>query len=98
VIPKTHYDPVTETPPDVLARMIKVVQRIAGAQLNGLKAHGVNIIQNNGKVAGQAVPHIHFHIIPRFRDDGHHWNWDAKSYENNEEMKKYADAIRAHCE
>ena len=96
VIPKEHYDSITATPADVLGKLIKLVQRIAGAQMNGLNADGVNIMQNNGKAAGQDVPHIHFHVIPRFEGDGHKWNWDAKSYESTEEMNVYAAIIREH--
>ncbi|NCC49965.1 MAG: HIT family protein [Spartobacteria bacterium] len=96
VIPKEHYDNIAATPVDVLQKLIKLVQRIAGAQMNALDADGVNIIQNNGEVAGQAVPHIHFHVIPRFKDDGHQWNWDAKSYKNMKEMCFYAAVINEH--
>ena len=62
--------------------------------MKALGADGVNIMQNNGKAAGQEVPHIHIHVIPRFTDDGHHWNWDAKSYESAEEMETLAEKIR----
>jgi histidine triad (HIT) family protein len=92
VIPKHHYDPITKTP--VLARLMKVVQKIAQAQMNGLKADGVNVLNANGTAAGQQVPHIHFHVVPRFKTDGHHWNWAAKKYDSMEEMKKLADEIK----
>ncbi len=94
VIPKTCYDPITETPDDVLAGLIRVAKRIAAAQMNELGADGVNIIQNNGTAAGQEVPHIHFHVIPRFEGDGHHWNWNAKSYDDPEEMERLAEKIK----
>ncbi|MCC7300386.1 MAG: HIT family protein, partial [Verrucomicrobia bacterium] len=94
VIPKTCYDPVTETPDEVLAKLMLVCKRIAAAQIKGLGATGVNIIQNNGAAAGQVVPHIHFHVIPRFEGDGHHWNWNAKKYDNLAEMEKLAAKIR----
>ena len=94
VIPKQHYDPITKTPVDVLARLMKVVQKIAQAQMNGLKADGVNVLNANGTAAGQQVPHLHFHVVPRFRTDGHHWNWAAKKYDSPEEMKKIGDQIR----
>ena len=94
VIPKQHYDPITKTPVDVLARLMKVVQKVAQAQLNGLKADGVNVLNANGTAAGQQVPHIHFHVVPRFKTDGHHWNWAAKKYDSIEEMKKLAEAIK----
>lgn len=94
VIPKQHYDPITKTPVDVLARLIEVVQKIAQAQMNGLEADGVNVLNANGTAAGQQVPHIHFHVVPRFKTDGHHWNWAAKKYDSMEEMKKIADEIK----
>lgn len=96
VVPKKHYDPVTQTPDDVLARLHAVAKRIAQAQMNGLGADGVNIMQNNGAAAGQEVPHIHVHVIPRFEGDGHHWNWNAKKYTNFEEMAELAKKMRSH--
>jgi histidine triad (HIT) family protein len=96
VIPKKHYDPVTDTPDDVLDKLHRVAKKIAGAQMNGLGADGVNIMQNNGKAAGQVVPHLHIHVIPRFCDDGHRWNWNPGKYEDFGEMKKLADKMRDH--
>ena len=93
VIPKAHYDPITATPPEVLQKLITIVQKVAKAQYAGLNADGVNVSQANGAVAGQEVPHIHFHVIPRFNDDNHSWNWQAGSYDSAEEMQSKADGI-----
>lgn len=94
VIPKTCYDPITDTPDAVLAKLIAVAKRVAAAQIKGLGADGVNIIQNNGRCAGQLVPHLHFHVIPRFDGDGHHWNWAVRQYEDPAEMEALAARIR----
>lgn len=94
VIPKKHYDPVTDTPDEVLAKLHITAKRIADAQMNALGADGVNIMQNNGKASGQEVPHIHVHVIPRFCDDGHHWNWNPKKYDNLAEMNDLAEKLR----
>lgn len=94
VIPKIHYDPVTNTPDDVLTKLHLVAKRISGAQMNGLGADGVNIMQNNGAASGQEVPHIHVHVIPRYTGDGHHWNWNAKKYDDFEEMAELACNLR----
>ena len=93
VIPKEHYDPITGTPPEVLQKLITIVQKVAEAQYAGLNADGVNVSQANGAVAGQEVPHIHFHVIPRFNDDNHSWNRQAGSYDSTEEMQSKADSI-----
>jgi histidine triad (HIT) family protein len=90
VISKEHYDPITDTPDDIVAKLHQAAKKIAGAQVNGLGADGVNIMQNNGKAAGQEVPHIHVHVIPRFQDDGHHWNWNAGKYGDFDEMTELA--------
>ena len=95
VIPKAHHNPLVNTPVAVLQDLIAVVQRIAAAQIAGLNADGVNVTQANGKAAGQIVPHIHFHVIPRFDVDGQHGNWVPKKYDSPDEMKSYAARIKA---
>lgn len=94
VVPKEHYDPITETPDEVLRELIVVVRKVARALVKGLGADGLNVSQANGKVAGQEVPHIHFHVIPRFSANGHKWNWIPKRYDDQQDMIKYAEAIR----
>ncbi|MDH3981670.1 MAG: HIT family protein, partial [Kiritimatiellaceae bacterium] len=69
-------------------------KKMADAQMNALGADGVNIMQNNGKASGQEVPHIHVHVIPRYEDDGHHWNWSPKKYDNLDEMNALAEKMR----
>jgi len=95
VIPKAHVDPLTNVPDELLSRLILVVRRIAGALMKGLDADGINVTQANGAVAGQVVPHLHFHVIPRFENDKHHWNWNAKSYDSTHEMEDVAAQIRS---
>jgi len=94
VIPKVHYDPLTETPDEVLARCISVAKKVAQAQMSALGADGVNLHQANGSAAGQEVPHLHFHVIPRYNDDGHNWNWNAKEYDSVEEMGEKAEKLK----
>ncbi len=94
VIPKAHYRDVAETPVAVLERLIAVVKRIAVAQQAGMHADGVNVTQANGEVAGQVIPHIHFHVIPRLKDDTHSWTSPLKGYENEDDMASVCAVIR----
>jgi histidine triad (HIT) family protein len=94
VIPKAHHDPITNTPPKILRKMITIVQRIARAQVEALSADGINISQANGVAAGQIVPHLHFHIIPRVASNEPHRNWAPITYDSPEEMADYADRIK----
>ena len=95
VIPKRHYANIEDTPAAELRNLIVAVQKIAVAQKRALQADGVNIMQSTGRAAGQVVDHIHFHVIPRFVSDGHHWNWRAQKYTDNSEMAALADLISA---
>ena len=94
VIPKNHYVDIHETPTALLQEVIAIAQKIARAQTLALEADGVNVVQSNGKPAGQVVPHIHFHVIPRFNDDGHSWNWAPLVYSDVDEMEQLAERIR----
>ncbi len=98
VIPKKHYDPFTAAPLEVLTACMQTVQRVMHALRVSLGADGVNLHQANGAAAGQVVPHLHFHVVPRFADDGHHWNWNAKSYASAEAMQQMANRIKEHIE
>jgi len=70
IIPKNHYESLDEIPDSVLAEILKVIKEISKAILKATGAEGFNVLQNNGRVAGQVVDHAHFHILPRFKNDG----------------------------
>lgn len=66
VIPKRHSVDLTDTPPESVAAMAVIGQRIArAARQSGLHADGNNIVINDGKAAFQSVFHIHLHVVPR---------------------------------
>ena len=67
VIPKEHYTGLLDTPADVLKEVIARVQKVAAHLKTALPCDGFNILQNNGEAAGQTVPHVHFHITPRYK-------------------------------
>lgn len=70
VVPTLHYADVFETPPEALAAVTALVQRVAGAARNALDASGVNMLSASGPGSEQSVPHLHFHVVPRWADDG----------------------------
>lgn len=83
VIPKEHYDNIEDLPEDILCEMSKVVKRVGQAIKKGLGSRGYNIALNNGIVAGQVVPHVHFHVIPRKTSDGLKL-WPQRQYQDQE--------------
>jgi histidine triad (HIT) family protein len=68
VIPKEHYETFDEIPEDVATNLIKTIKKVVDI-LKSLNPDGYNILNNNKPIAGQEVPHVHFHIIPRYNDE-----------------------------
>lgn len=79
LIPKTCYVELDEVPADVAAALGRVLPRLVAAVKTATGCDGVNILQNNGTAAGQAVMHVHFHLIPRYTDadTGLRFDWPA---------------------
>lgn len=69
VIPKRHTADLTDTPPDTLADMITIGQRIALAARAAELADATNVAVNDGAAAFQSVRHIHLHVLPRRNGD-----------------------------
>ncbi|MCB9852467.1 MAG: HIT family protein [Phycisphaerales bacterium] len=80
LIPRRHFTDLRDVPADVLARILSVAPKLVGALMNATGATGVNVLQNTGASAGQAVFHLHFHFIPRVEGDGLGFRWNAGSY------------------
>ena len=94
VVPKEHYETLLDVPDSVLAEVVKVVKKISKAVVKSTGTDGFNVMQNNGKPAGQVVPHYHIHIVPRLPDDGLKL-WPGGSYEGKEaeEMQKKISSL-----
>ena len=69
VIPKRHTVDLTDTPPETLATMVTIGQRIARAARATELADATNIGINDGRAAFQSVFHIHLHVLPRRNGD-----------------------------
>ena len=93
VVPKEPCVGLLDCDPDILAKVIQAVQKVAIAVKAGLGADGVNIHQNEGAAAGQKVFHLHFHIIPRFEGDGF-TQWHGKPYASEKEANDAAEKIK----
>ncbi|RFZ46711.1 HIT-like protein [Mycobacterium marinum] len=65
VLPKKHTVDLTDTPPETLAQMATIGQRIAKAARATELADATNIGINDGSAAFQTVFHIHLHVLPR---------------------------------
>lgn len=81
ILPKKHMANIFEMDEETAEKVFVLASRIAKAMKEALNCDGLNIVQNNGEIAGQTVFHFHMHIIPRYNDDGQQINWVPKTSE-----------------
>lgn len=93
IIPKTHCENIFDADPAIGADIIRAMQRVGEALKKVTGCAGVNVLQNNGKAAGQMVFHLHWHVIPRFAGDGLSL-WPQKKYASMDAMNEMAEALR----
>ncbi len=94
VVPKVWSAGFLDASEDTICHLIPAIQKVARAVKDATGAQGVNIMQNEGAAAGQKVFHLHFHVIPRFDNDGRE-PWHGKPM-SGEETKAMGERIRKH--
>jgi len=97
VVPRDHYETIADMSPEDVAAIYELAARLAPAIQKAVEAEGLNVLQNNGRVAGQVVPHVHVHLIPRSSGDGLSWPWPARKTDP-EELERLARKITAGME
>ena len=75
ILPKEHAANLYELPEEQAGKVLVVAKKVASLMSEKLACDGLNLVQNNGEVAGQTVHHFHLHLIPRYVDDGQEINW-----------------------
>ena len=70
VISKKHFENILDIPDSLGPELLDCIKNTALILIKEKKANGFNVINNNFKAAGQAVNHVHFHILPRKENDG----------------------------
>lgn len=93
ILPKEHFDNIYDIDTATAGQLFELAAMVARALKSVLDCDGMNILQNNGTVAGQTVFHFHMHIIPRYEGDSVNMGWKELSYEDGE-MEQLREAIR----
>jgi len=70
VISKKHYHTLFDMPSSLFGEFLETAKEAAFKILQQEKAKGFNLIMNNFEIAGQLVPHVHLHILPRYEKNG----------------------------
>ena len=90
VIPKNHYENIYEICEEEIGYLYKIVKKITHSIKESFGTDGIRIIQNNGRIAGQVIFHMHVHIIPMKTENQwrHPKNRDAKMLDQDAERIK----------
>lgn len=98
VIPKRHYEKLQEFEFDQVTPLFSLVHKLSASVERGTGAQSTLIAIHNGKDAGQEIPHLHVHIVPRKHGDGggsiHSMFHSSHKLDDNEMSKVFGD-IRA---
>lgn len=93
IITKEHYDNIFQLDAETAAKIFSFATVAARAIKEETGCEGMNVLQNNGAVAGQTVNHFHLHLIPRNEGDGVNVSWKPGETVS-EEQQVLAKAIK----
>lgn len=92
---RAHSVGLLDTDPAILDEVLAVARKVAQGLLD-IGFGGFNVVQNNFPAAGQSVPHLHVHVIPR-KADGKEplvWKSGAHPYASDSEREEFAKRLR----
>lgn len=93
IVPKQHFDDIFDMDEETAGRLFSLAAVVAKSLKKELHCEGMNIVQNNGSIAGQTVFHFHLHLIPRYTGDTVNVGWKP-GQADVEELKVLATEIR----
>lgn len=80
VVPREQALTLAELESELYAHLWAVARRVAQAQQQALGSQAQHFLVNDGPGANQTVPHVHLHVIPRYRGDGLRSLWRMISH------------------
>lgn len=93
VIPKKHAQYLCELTEKEAGHLLKIGQKMNALVRKILKCDDVSMHISDGKHAGQEVPHVHLHVIPRYKDDGFGFKF-PDNYKDPVDIKKVEDVYK----
>jgi histidine triad (HIT) family protein len=93
ILPKQHYTNMFEMDDELLGKAAKLAKKVVTHEKNVLGCDGYNVLQNNGREAGQTVFHFHIHLIPRYSGEPAFLEWSHREF-SDEEMKQICSAMK----
>ena len=86
IVPKQHVDTIEELSDEILTDIMGVAKKLVTAinEIYGNK--GYSIMQNGGAFCD--FGHAHFHVFPRYDNDGFGWTYGSEEKDVSEEIAK----------
>jgi histidine triad (HIT) family protein len=98
IVPKAHHARIADLPADLAVDLFGVVHDLVPRVEAAVDADAVTVGVNDGPAAGQEVPHVHVHLVPRREGDGAgpiHAAFGGQTNASDEELAALADTIRS---
>lgn len=80
ICPKRHVAIVEELGAEELLAMADIKRKLKKALIAVFDAEGFNYAWNEGEVAGQSVPHLHLHMLPRKKGDSGIYDYEPRKF------------------
>lgn len=94
ILPKAHSANLFEMEPEMVGKAHILAQKAAKAVAEATGCDGLNILQNNGEVAGQTVHHYHVHVVPRKAEDDVTMTFGSFPKPSDDEMTEIRNKIK----
>lgn len=75
ILPKEHARDLYSLSEETASKVLVLAKKMASKMTDALGCDGLNLVQNNGEIAGQTVFHFHMHLIPRYKGDDVKIGW-----------------------
>jgi ATP adenylyltransferase len=79
VVPRRHMPDIWGLKPDEAGQLARAALLLADAIRDAVRPEGLNVIQSNGEAATQTVPHLHVHLVPRWKEDAMGTIWPVET-------------------
>ncbi|MEM3126569.1 MAG: HIT family protein [Candidatus Woesearchaeota archaeon] len=96
VAPKRHVAIIEQLEDWEMAQLATLSNTFSVQAFEKLGAHGTNILIQNGVSAGQTIPHVSVHVLPRKDKDGLSLQWEPKQI-GQEDINNIADILKEEC-
>jgi len=87
IVPKAHYQTVTDMKRSLTGAVFETAHRIAAALESAFELDGYNVVSSNGAAAGQEVDHAHVHVVPRYEGDGVELGWSGEAVDETRQQE-----------